>query len=217
MLIKIFFWETYLKVCDKWVHLVTFLFIIHIRPLRIGLQEAALQIVLTSLWLEIFSCWGSSSSLPFFLTVTKLKSIEVPGSDFTFCAAGCGPCWGSVPPSEVLVFICAILMAQPLHVFPWEPGIHCLALFLCVFLFTPAFNTTGWCFLCLQVSGPRDKNSHFQARSHPHGCVRGRPRAGCVGSRALCFLHCSPWGEGRRKELGWALPVIMLCDLMGVW
>lgn len=83
-----------------------------------------------------------------FLTVTKLKSIEVPEPDFTLSTSGCGPCWESAPPNEVLVFIPALLMAGAHHVFPWEPGIHYLA-FFCVCLSFYIFLSHDGVVLCL--------------------------------------------------------------------
>lgn len=60
--------------------------------------------------------------------------------------------------------------------------------FVCVFLFTSSFHTMGWCSVFASVWS---KSSHFQALPSPWKCQRG-PRAGCVGGRAACFLHCSP-------------------------
>lgn len=148
-----------------------------------------------------------------FLTVTKLKSIEVPEPDFTLSTSGCGPCWESAPPNEVLVFIPALLMAGAHHVFPWEPGIHYLAFFLCVSFFLHLPFTRWGGVLSLQVSGPRVP---IFRHSHHHGCVRGGPGLAVWEAEppASCIAHLpwvSPWWEGTGEELEWALPLIMLC------
>lgn len=147
-----------------------------------------------------------------FLTVTKLKSFEVPESDCTSSASGCGPCWESVPPKEVLVFTWAVPMAVAPPRFSVRAWDSLFGLFFrCVFLFTSSFHRTGGCFLFASIRARGQEFTFSGSLPSPRTCVRGRPRAGCVGGRAVCFLHCSPppgqalvGGQGGVSGVGFA-------------
>lgn len=66
--------ELHLNLYNKCDDSTMVLFIIHNRPLRVSSQAVTLLIVLASLWLEIFTCCGSSSSLTFFWQSQSCKA-----------------------------------------------------------------------------------------------------------------------------------------------
>lgn len=167
--------------------------------------------MLTSLWPEIFSCCGSSSSLAGFLPVTKLKSIEVPESDFTFSPSGCGPCWESVPPNEV-----------PPPCFPSGAWDSLFGLFFCVCLsFYIFLSHDGMMFSLCKYPGPGTRIPISRQTPTSMDVSEGGQGLAVWEAElsAFCIAHSPGSGHGgRARGRNWSGLCLWLCcvDLMGV-
>lgn len=141
-----------------------------------------------------------------FLTVTKLKSFEVPESDCTSSASGCGPCWESVPPKEVLVFTWAVPMAVAPPRFSVRAWDSLFGLFFrCVFLFTSSFHRTGGCFLFASIRARGQEFTFSGSLPSPRTCQREAKgwlcgRQSCLLSALLASPGPGPGGRARRSK-----------------